>query len=279
MKLSLLTALAVSLLGGGAHAQIKPAAPLRYATIQPILSNKCFRCHGADAKARMANLRLDTADGAYALYGGKRAIAPGKPLLSRAYLRITEKNPALRMPPPSSHLALAPAEIELVRRWIEQGAKYEKHWSFIPPVRPAVPAVSAPRWVKNPIDAFILSRLDREGLKPAHYASRETLIRRVTLDLTGLPPTLQEVEAFVQDKSPTAYERVIDRLLASPRFGEHKAWDWLDIARYSDTNGFQEDRARPMWRWRDWVIQALNANMPFDQFTVEQIAGDLLPNR
>lgn len=278
MKLLFSLCLAGTIFAGAAQAQIKPVAPLRYAAVQPILSNKCFRCHGADAKARMANLRLDTADGAYAPYRGKRAIVPGKPLLSRAYLRMTEKNPALRMPPVASHLSLTPPEIALVRTWIEQGAKYEKHWSFIPPVRPAIPATSRPLWVKNPIDAYILARLDAEGLKPAPYASRETLIRRATLDLNGLPPTLQEVEAFVKDKSPNAYEKMIDRLLASPRFGERMAWDWLDIARYSDTNGFQEDRARPMWRWRDWAIQALNSNMPFDQFTVEQLAGDLLPN-
>lgn len=271
--------LAVSLVGGVAQAQVKPAPPIHYAvTIQPILSNKCFRCHGVDVKARMANLRLDTPEGAYALYGGKRAFVQGRPAQSRAYLRMIEKNPALRMPPPNSHLTLTPAEIELVRRWVEQGAKYEKHWAFVPPVRPHLPKVSTPLWVKSPIDAFILARLDKEGLKPSPPASRETLIRRVTLDLNGLPPTLNEIEEFLKDKSSSAYEKVVDRLLASPRFGERMVWDWLDLARYSDTNGFQEDRARPLWYWRDWVIQALNNSMPFDQFTIEQIAGDLLPN-
>ncbi len=279
MKTWLFLLLGVFGFGVGVQAQPKPTPALRYSTtIQPILANKCFRCHGVDVKARMANLRLDTPEGAFAVYGGQRAFVPGKPLLSRAYLRMTEKNPALRMPPQNSHLTLSATEIGLVRTWVEQGAKYEKHWSFVPPVRPTVPMVSNPRWVKNPIDAFIMARLDKEGLKPSAYAPRETLLRRVSLDLTGLPPTLNEIDDFLKDRSSNAYEKVVDRLLGSPRFAERMVWDWMDLARYSDTNGFQEDRARPMWYWRDWATQAINNNMPFDQFTLEQLAGDLLPN-
>lgn len=245
--------------------------------IQPILSNKCFRCHGADAKARMANLRLDTFEGGTKLVNGQRALFPTKPERSRAFLRIIEKNPALRMPPPDSHLSLTPAESEKIRRWIVQGAKYEKHWAFVAPVTPPLPVVSNRKWLRNPIDAFVLAELDRQHVKPSPSASREALLRRVTIDITGLPPTLAELNAFLKETSPNAYESVVDRLLTSPRFGERMVLDWLDIARYSDTNGYQEDRARPMWFWRDWVINAFNRNMPFDQFTIEQIAGDLLP--
>src|SRR5207253_2262582 len=166
----------------------------------------------------------------------------------------------------------------LIRRWIEQGAKWQKHWSFLPPRRPPLPPVKSARWCRNPIDAFILDRLEREGLAPSPEADKATLIRRVTLDLTGLPPTPSEVDAFLRDSSPNAYEKVVDRLLASPRYGERMAIRWLDAARYADTNGYQTDGERYMWRWRDWVIDAFNRNMPFDEFTIEQIAGDMLPN-
>src|SRR5262249_45515235 len=168
-------------------------------------------------------------------------------------------------------------QIELLRRWIEQGAKWQNHWAFIPPERPALPAVKDAAWPRNPIDRFVLARLEKEGLRPAPEAPRATLLRRVTLDLTGVPPTVQEMDAFLADKTPGAYERVVDRLLASPRYGERMVLEWLDAARYSDTNGYQTDGTRPMWPWRDWVIDALNNNMPVDQFTVEQIAGDMLP--
>lgn len=252
---------------------------LRYSRdIQPLLSNKCFRCHGADAKARMANLRLDTLEGATKVTNGQSAIVPNKPERSRAYLRMIEKNPALRMPPPASHLSLTATEIEKLRRWIAQGAKYEKHWAFVPPTTPPIPAVSNRKWLRNPIDAFVLAELDKQNLKPAPSASKETLLRRLSLDLTGLPPTLSELDSFLKDTSPNAYEKVVERLLASPRYGEHMVMEWLDVARYADTNGYQEDRSRPMWFWRDWVVNALNSNMPFDRFTLEQIAGDLLPN-
>lgn len=248
-------------------------ATVRFARdIQPILSDRCFRCHGPDARARQANLRLDTQEGV------RRAFTPGKPAQSPGFLRMIEKRPALRMPPPNSHLTLKPSEIAQIRAWIMQGAKWEKHWAFIPPTLPPLPTVKNRAWARNPIDLFVLARLEREGLKPSPEADRRTLIRRVTLDLTGLPPTPQEVAAFVADRSPDAYDRLVDRLLSSPRYGERMVWEWLDGARYSDTNGFQEDRARPMWVWRDWAIAAINRNMPYDQFVLEQTAGDLLPN-
>src|SRR5581483_7107928 len=182
------------------------------------------------------------------------------------------------MPPAYSGLKLSDGEIETLRLWIAQGAKWQKHWSFIPPERPPLPKVSDAAWPRNPIDNFILARLDREGLKPSPAASRETLLRRVTLDLTGLPPTPAELDAFLADKSPNAYEKVVDRLLASPRYGERMAERWLDAARYADSNGYQYDGERFMWRWRDWVIDSFNRNQPFNQFTLEQIAGDMLPN-
>jgi hypothetical protein len=248
-------------------------ATVRFARdIQPILSDRCFRCHGPDARARQANLRLDTQEGV------RRAFTPGKPAQSPGFLRMIEKRPALRMPPPNSHLTLKPSEIARIRAWVMQGAKWEKHWAFIPPTLPPLPTVKNRAWARNPIDLFVLARLEREGLKPSPEADRRTLIRRVTLDLTGLPPTPQEVAAFVADRSPDAYDRLVDRLLSSPRYGERMVWEWLDGARYSDTNGFQEDRARPMWVWRDWAIAAINRNMPYDQFVLEQTAGDLLPN-
>ena len=184
----------------------------------------------------------------------------------------------MRMPPVYSGLTLSTNEIATLRQWIAEGAVWQKHWSLIAPKRPELPAVSNPRWPANGIDNFILARLDREGLKPSPEASKETLIRRVSLDLTGLPPTPAEVNAFLADTSPTAYEKVVDRLLQSPRYGERMAARWLDAARYADTNGYQYDGERVMWRWRDWVINAFNRNEPFNQFALEQIAGDMLPN-
>jgi mono/diheme cytochrome c family protein len=259
----------------------KPAQPplVRFARdVRPILSDNCFKCHGFDPKTRAANLRLDTEEGAFAALSSGRAFVAGKPQQSRAFLRMTEKNPALRMPPPDSHRKLSAAQIDLVRRWIAQGAKYEKHWAFMPPVRVPLPKVKNAAQARNPVDLFLLEKLEARGLKFSPEANKETLLRRVTLDLTGLPPTLNEIDAFLTDKSPNAYGKVVDRLLASPRFGERMAWEWLDAARYADTNGYQEDRYRPMWPWRDWVMTAFNRNLPFDQFTTEQIAGDLLPN-
>lgn len=247
--------------------------------VRPILSDKCYRCHGTDATAKGIPLRLDSEAAATADLGdNKHAIVPGNLESSQLVRRITAKDEALRMPPAYSGLKLTEHEIEILRNWIAQGAKWQLHWSFIPPRRYPLPAVKDASWPRNPIDHFVLERLDREGLSPAPEASRETLLRRVSLDLTGLPPTPAEIDGFLKDKSGSAYERVVDRLLASPRYGERMAARWLDAARYADTNGYQFDGERFMWRWRDWVIEAFNRNQPFDQFTVEQIAGDLLPN-
>jgi hypothetical protein len=245
--------------------------------IRPILSDNCFLCHGPDKSQRKARLRLDLEESALADLGGYHAIVPGHAAKSELVLRITEKDEKKRMPPVSAGRKLTPGQIELLRRWIEQGAKWQKHWSLIPPQRPALPSVKNAHWPKNPIDFFVLAGLERAGLAPSPEAERTTLIRRVTLDLTGLPPTPAEVDAFLNDKSSNAYEKVVDRLLRSPRYGERMAIRWLDAARYADTNGYQTDGERTMWRWRDWVIEAFNSNMPFDRFTVEQIAGDMLP--
>jgi hypothetical protein len=247
--------------------------------IRPILSDKCFTCHGPDEANRQTALRFDTREGAFAELPGERfAIVPGEPQTSEIVRRINAENEALRMPPVYSGRTLTDREKALFARWIEQGAEWQGHWSFLPPKRPTLPQVGAPSWPRNGLDYFILRRLEREGIEPSPEAGRARLIRRVTLDLTGLPPTPAEVDAFLEDRSPNAYEKVVDRLLASPRYGERMAARWLDAARYADTNGYQTDAERFMWRWRDWVIQAFNDNMPFDQFTLEQIAGDMLPN-
>jgi hypothetical protein len=252
--------------------------PVRFnRDIRPILSDRCFQCHGPDSAKRKAKLRLDTEDGVFADRDGQKVIVPGSPDKSELYRRITAADANERMPPEKAGARLSPGQVNLIRRWIEQGANWEKHWALLKPERPSLPSVQNPSWVRNPIDAFILARLDREGLFPSPEAERTSLIRRVTLDLTGLPPTPAEVDAFLADASPSAYENVVDRLLASPRFGERMAVRWLDAARYADTNGYQNDGDRIMWRWRDWVIEAYNHNLPFDQFTIEQLAGDMLP--
>jgi hypothetical protein len=243
------------------------AAEVRFnRDVRPILSDRCYACHGPDRNARKSKLRLDVEA------ESRLGIVPGHPEQSQIFKRITSSNPALRMPPAyMGHAALSAREIDIVRAWIEQGARYEPHWSFVPPKRPSVPQG------RNAIDYFIRQRLEREGLAPSPEADRRTLIRRVTLDLTGLPPTPAEVEAFVKDRSPDAYEKVVDRLLASTRYAERMTMRWLEAARYADTNGYQTDGPREMWRWRDWVLDAFHRDMPWDQFTVEQIAGDLLP--
>ena len=246
--------------------------------IRPILSEKCLHCHGPDANSREAELRLDDERDVRADRGGHRVIAPGSPKDSSLFLKITASDEADRMPPTDSDKQLTKNDIELLRRWIEQGAKYEKHWSFIAPKRPSLPKVAQQEWPRNQIDYFVLAKLEQAGLHPSPEATRSTLLRRASLDLTGLPPTLRELDEFLADKSRNAYERAVVRLLNSPRYGEHMARYWLDAARYADTNGFFVDSERSMWRWRDWVINAYNHNMPFDQFTVEQLAGDLLPN-
>src|ERR1700722_16011886 len=248
--------------------------------IRPILSDKCFTCHGPDAGNRKTKLRFDMESGAkIELSGGRVSIVPEDPSGSEVYRRISTDNQAIRMPPAyAGKEKLTGHETDLIRDWIEQGARWQAHWSFIPPRRPSVPIPPEAAWVRNPIDSFIAARLAREGLQPAPEADKTTLLRRVTRDLTGLPPPPEEVPAFLNDASPTAYEKVVVRLLASPRYGERMAFRWMEVARYADTNGYQADAAREMWRWRDWVIDAFNRNMRFDQFTIEQIAGDLLPH-
>ncbi|HEX8201936.1 MAG TPA: DUF1549 domain-containing protein, partial [Isosphaeraceae bacterium] len=239
--------------------------------VRPILAENCFDCHGQDPNRRQADLRLDTEAGQRA----EGIVVPGQPDESELLYRILSDDDTERMPPPKSNRHLTPAQKETLRRWVAEGAPFEGHWAFRPPVRPPLPPGTG---ATHPIDAFIRHRLAAEGLAPAAEADRIALIRRVTLDLTGLPPTAGEIGAFLNDAAPDAYERVVGRLLASPHYGERMALPWLDAARYADSNGFQQDGDTFQWLWRDWVVKALNANMPFDQFTVEQLAGDLLPN-
>jgi hypothetical protein len=248
--------------------------------IRPILADRCFKCHGPDDKARKAKLRLDLPESAYALRDaatGTRAIVPRHPEQSELIRRITAKNEDDRMPPLASNLSLTAQEQDLLRRWVEQDAEYKPHWAFIPVGKVPVPKSSQFKTIQNPIDAFVSARLDKEGLQFSPKASRETLIRRLNFDLCGLPPTLQEIDTFVQDTSPNAYEKLVDRLLASPAYGERQAVDWLDLARYADTYGYQNDVERDLSAWRDWVIQAFNENLPYDKFIQWQLAGDLLP--
>lgn len=246
--------------------------------VLPILSDACFNCHGPDAKTREADLRFDDEKSAKAARDGVPAIVPFRPQESEFIQRILSDDESEAMPPPESRRQLSRQEKETLKLWIEEGAAWEKHWAFIKPERPALPEVQNTSWPRNGIDHFILARLEKEGLKPSPQASNEKLIRRVTFDLTGLPPTPTEVSAFLADDSPDAYERLVDRLLVSPRYGETMAIPWLEAARFADTDGYQYDGPRYMWRWRDWVIDAYNQHMPFDQFTIEQLAGDLLPN-
>ena len=243
--------------------------------ILPILSDNCFRCHGPDSKSRKAELRLDVKESA--LRKTDPVVVPGQSGESELIRRITSTDPEEIMPPRKSGKTLAAHQIELLKQWIDQGASWSKHWAFEPPQRKRPPSVRDRSWPKNPIDAFVLARLEAERLAHSEEAQRATLIRRVSLDLIGLPPSPEEVDAFLADRSADAYERLVDRLLASPAYGERMAMDWLDGARYADTNGYQNDFARTMWPWRDWVINAFNANQPFDQFTIDQIAGDLRP--
>jgi len=246
--------------------------------IRPILS-RCFQCHGPDDGARKAGLRLDMQNEALKeLRSGHRAIVPGDPAKSELLARITRRDEENRMPPAKTGPRLTPDAIARLRAWIEQGAKYKTHWSYVKPVRPLLPAVRNRTWPLNPIDYFILARLEREGLQPNSPADKYALIRRVSIDLTGLPPTIEDADRFVNDASPDAYEKAVDHLLASPAFGERWAAVWLDLARYADSQGYANDPDRTIWRWRDWVIEALNHDMPFDEFTIEQLAGDLLPN-
>ncbi len=259
---------------------IESGAPVKFDTdIRPLIADRCFACHGPDAAERKAGLRLDDPVAATTpLASGHAAIVPGSLEKSQLFQRIAAVDAGDRMPPSTFHKSLNETEIRRIGQWILQGAKWEAHWAFVAPVRPEPPKVARTEWVRNPIDNFVLARLDAEGLTPAGEADRRTLIRRLSFDLTGLPPSVEEVHAFVKDKRKDAYERLVDRLLDSPQYGENMARYWLDAARYADTNGYHIDNMRFMWRWRDWVINAFNANMPFDQFTIEQLAGDLLPN-
>ncbi|HEY6392158.1 MAG TPA: DUF1553 domain-containing protein [Bryobacteraceae bacterium] len=246
--------------------------------IRPIFSDRCFACHGPDQKQRMANLRLDIKDGgAYSTRGSYQLVAPGDAAKSRLYQRIAASL-STRMPPVTAGPALTEAQVQLVKRWIDEGAKWEVHWAYVAPQSPALPEVKDKKWARNSIDPFVLARLEREGLKPSPEASKATLLRRLSLDLTGLPPAPAELDAFLADHSPDAYEKQVDRLLASPRYGERMAMQWLDLARYADTHGYHIDSHRDMWHWRDWVIGAFNRNMPYSEFIVEQLAGDLLSN-
>ena len=248
--------------------------------IRPIFSDKCFTCHGPDATNRTTKLRLDSEGGTqFERSDGRTIVSPGDASASELFLRVTSDDPVRRMPPSyAGHAKLSASETELIRTWIDEGAKWSGHWSFEGPLRPSTPETIRADWARNPIDALVLKRLEAEGLQPSEAASLETLIRRVSLDLTGLPPSIAEVDAFLADESPTAYESVVDRLLTQSGYGEHMAARWLDAARYADTNGYQTDAERDMWRWRDWVIDAFNSNKPFDEFTIEQLAGDMLPN-
>ena len=245
--------------------------------VRPILADNCFACHGPDAKTREADLRLDTKAGAFSEPSGYPVIVPGKPEESELYLRVASNVDNYRMPPAGFNKTLTPEQIDVITQWIREGAKWEEHWAFTTPVRPTPPDVKNGDWIRNPIDAFILSRLEKEGLHPASEAGKRTLIRRLSFDLTGLPPTREEVHQFLADDSPDAYEKLIDTFMAKPEYGEHLARFWLDVARYGDTHGLHLDNYREMWPYRDWVIEAFNKNMPFDQFTIEQLAGDLLP--
>lgn len=252
------------------------AEPVQYnRDIRPILAENCFACHGPDSAARKGDLRIDRRDDA--VKAG--ALVPGKPEKSGLVERILAANPKQQMPPPKSHKKLTAIQKELLRRWVAEGAEYQPHWSFIAPKRPVLPAVRDERWVRNPIDRFILAELEKRGLQPAAEADRRTLARRLSLDLRGLPPSPEEVQGLVEDRTPEAYERYVDYLLKSPHWGEHRGRYWLDAARFADTHGIHFDNYREMWTYRDWVIRAFNRNLPFDRFTTEQLAGDLLPNR
>jgi len=247
--------------------------------VRPILAATCLKCHGLDEGARKSKLRLDMRDAATGpAKSGKHAIVPGKPDQSELVRRIFSKDPDEVMPLASSHLVLGNSQKRVLREWIAQGARYDTHWAFVAPRQPALADVRQKDWPRNPIDYFVLAKLEAQGLHPSTEADRYTLVRRLYLDLIGLPPTPREADAFVNDSAPDAYERLVDKLLASPHYGERWARRWLDLARYADTNGFEKDRPRSIWPYRDWVINALNADMPFDEFTVEQLAGDMLPN-
>ena len=267
---------------GGPESEKMPDLVSYNYDVCPILSDKCFKCHGPDANHREAHLRLDIADSAYAplhVTKGAFAIVPGKPDASMLLKRVSSADPDFRMPPPDAHLgALTEHEQQLIAKWIRQGAKYERHWSFTPPVKAPLPDIKDKNAARNAIDYFVIDKLDKMGLTMNPGSDKERLLKRVCLDLTGLPPTLKEMDTFLADNSPDAYEKMVDHYLATPQYGEKMAVHWLDVARYADSYGYQDDNIRTQWPWRDWVIHAFNTNMPYDRFITWQIAGDMLPH-
>jgi hypothetical protein len=249
--------------------------------VRPILADKCYACHGPDANKRKAGLRLDIRDEAYKALEDNpnaHALVPGDPFHSEMYLRISSKDTSDLMPPPSSNLSLTEDQIDLLKKWISQGAKYEKHWAFVPPKQSALPEIADKKWVRNEIDYFILNKLEQKGLKPNEEADKERLLKRISLDITGLPPSIEMMDKFLSDTSSGAYEKTVDYLFKTPAYGEKMAVHWMDLARYADSHGYQDDNYRTQWPWRDWVIHAFNENMPYDKFVTWQLAGDLFPN-
>ncbi|MCA9036147.1 MAG: PSD1 domain-containing protein [Planctomycetaceae bacterium] len=279
MKCLNLCAIQIVVIAGASCRLIQADQPVEFnRDIRPILAANCFECHGFDAKHRQADLRLDSAEGAYSTVNGSPAITPGNLQASELWLRVTSSDSDLQMPPPDSKKQLKPEETELLRRWILEGATYQKHWAFEVPVAVEPPKSDDPLWNQSPIDAFLIRKMRDNGLKPQALADKPTLIRRVAFTLTGLPPTVAEVNTFLADTSADAYEQMVNRYLASSRYGEEMARHWLDVARYADTHGLHLDNEREMWSYRDWVIRAFNQNLPFDDFTTWQIAGDLIPD-
>ncbi len=249
--------------------------------VQPILADRCYPCHGPDANTRKAELRLDTEEGLFSeltIRSRGRVIVPGHPNRSEVIRRVRSRNPEYRMPPPDANLTVSNEEISTLAAWVDQGAEYKPHWSRIPPRSPNLPSTRHQDWALDTLDTFVLARMEQEGMAPLSEAPRETLIRRVAFDLTGLPPTVKEIDAFLDDTDDDAYTKVVDRILASHAYGERMAADWLDLARYADSHGYQDDGLRNMWPWRDWVINTFNHNLPYNEFVTWQLAGDLLPN-
>jgi len=276
-RLYVLTAIFV--FGATSHLAAQDAVEIDFSRdIRPILSDTCYRCHGPDEEQLQADLRLDSRENVFADRDGYSILAAGDLKKSELWNRISSDDPDVKMPPEDAPRQLTGRQRDLIKRWIQQGANWQDHWAFEPIADVALPKISSPAWTRTAIDNFILKQLDQAGLTPASIASKETLIRRVTLDLTGLPPTQAEVDAFLADQSPNAYERLVDRLLESPRYGERQALAWLDAARFADTSGYQTDGIRHQWRWREWVIDSFNKNKPFNEFTIEQLAGDLIPD-
>jgi len=268
----------IGVLVAGVSASAEPLEIDFNRDVRPILSDRCYACHGPDEHSREADLRLDQRESALRTNEGRAAIVPGKPELSELVSRIHSDDPDVVMPPPKLNKPLTPEEKKILVRWITEGATYEQHWSFVPPRRGGPPSTTQQDWPRNAIDHFTLARLEEAKLSPSPPANRETLIRRVTLDLTGLPPTPEQVDAFIGDTRTDAYGRIVDRLINTTAYAERRTQDWLDLARYADTRGFADDKIREIWPWRDWVVRAIDRNMPFDQFTVEQLAGDMLPD-